>query len=222
MSVIETLFVWLRGIKPLIPRVKFNGLEHLENTQGQGIVLLGAHFASLDLCAGALSVKYPYGGTYRPFKNPVVEHFASRSRSRYYSPMLLATNMRGVLAELKQGKTIWFAADQDMGTRKAACFAPFFGIEASTVMTPYRIARLTNSRVVLLSHARNDTDLIWEVNLTPVQLSESPEPKCYHEDAATVNSLIEEEVRKNPSQYFWVHRRFKTMRNGERRDYSVS
>jgi KDO2-lipid IV(A) lauroyltransferase len=34
-------------------------------------------------------------------------------------------------------------------------------------------------------------------------------------DAARMNAWIESEVRSNPAQYLWVHKRFKTRPPGE-------
>jgi KDO2-lipid IV(A) lauroyltransferase len=34
-------------------------------------------------------------------------------------------------------------------------------------------------------------------------------------DAVTMNRWIEEQVRRNPAQYLWVHKRFKTRPKGE-------
>jgi KDO2-lipid IV(A) lauroyltransferase len=38
-------------------------------------------------------------------------------------------------------------------------------------------------------------------------------------DAARMNRWIESEIRRNPAQYLWVHRRFKTRPPGERALY---
>jgi KDO2-lipid IV(A) lauroyltransferase len=34
-----------------------------------------------------------------------------------------------------------------------------------------------------------------------------------------MNAFIEAEVRKMPEQYYWVHKRFKTRPQGEKRPY---
>lgn len=34
------------------------------------------------------------------------------------------------------------------------------------------------------------------------------------EDAARINQLFEEQIRKAPEQYLWIHRRFKTRPEG--------
>ena len=219
-STVDTLFVWFRGATALSERVRISGLEHLrDHAPTQGTVLLGAHFASLDLCGTVVSQRVPLQITYRAAKNPVANYFAVSRRKRDYEKIYLATALRTVVAQLQKGKTIWFAFDQDMGTRKATCFAPFFGINASTIITPFRLARMTGARVVLMTHKRNNESQTWDVELHPIELSNSPEPECYAADARCVNALIEKVVRTVPAQYFWVHRRFKTMDNGKRRDY---
>ena len=222
LTVMDTLFVWMRGIDPVMDRVRIHGLEHMrdsENSEPRGTVMLGAHFASLDLVAAALSRKCPFGATYRKIKNPVVDFVCRRARSKYYDQMFEATSLRTLARGLTKGRIIWFATDQDMGNRKSTCFVPFFGIEASTVVTPFRLARKTGARVLFMSHRRNSDDYTWELTLTPVELTAAAAPTCFAEDAKTVNGLIEDCVRAEPSQYFWVHRRFKSMANGSRRDY---
>lgn len=224
MTVTDTLFVWMRGIEPLIDRVKISGVEHLmrdHDVESRGTVILGAHFASLDLVAAALSRKCAFGASYRRAHNPVIDLVCRRSRRRYYDQMLEATQLRLLAHSLRNGKAVWFAADQDMGIRKSTCFVPFFGVDASTVVTPFRLARKTGARVVFMSHKRNEKDLTWELTLSPVELAADTDPQCFAKDATNTNKLIEDAVRTAPSQYFWVHRRFKSMANGGRRDYRI-
>ena len=225
MTITDTLFVWMRGIEPLIDRVKISGLDHLTRKDGdesRGTVILGAHFASLDLVAAALSRKCAFGATYRRAHNPVIDLVCQRSRQRYYDQMLEANRLRLLAHSLRNGRIVWFAADQDMGNRKSTCFVPFFGVDTSTVVTPFRLARATGARVVFMSHRRNTEDLTWELTLTPVQLASESDPQCSSKDARNVNKLIEDAVRREPSQYFWVHRRLKSMANGSRRDYKTA
>lgn len=219
-SMVETLFVWFRGVHSLLDRVHVSGLERLRGSDHtRGTILLGAHFASLDLCGSAVSQQSPFQITYRDIKNPVVNYIAVNRRRRDFDRLYLATELRTMVSELRKGKTIWFASDQDMGTRKATCFAPFFGVEASTITTPFRLARLTGARVVLMTHTRNNEAHTWDVELHPIDLSDLSEPECHVADATNVNRLIEQVVRTHPAQYFWVHRRFKTKADGQRRDY---
>lgn len=219
-SMVETVFVWFRGVQPLLNSVQLSGLEQLHDHEWtQGTIILGAHFASLDLCGAAVSQNIPLQITYRDIKNPVANYFAVNRRQRDYEKLYLATELRTIIAELRKGKTVWFACDQDMGTRKAACFAPFFGVKVSTITTPFRLARLTGARVVLMTHTRDNEAQTWNIQLHPIELSSLPEPDCYLADATRVNAVIEQIVRMEPAQYFWVHRRFKTMETGKRRDY---
>lgn len=219
-SMVETLFVWFRGGHTLLERVNISGLEQLCNRESsRGTILLGAHFASLDLCGTSVSQNSPFQITYRDIKNPVANYFAVSRRRRAYEKLYLATELKTVVNELRDGKTVWFAIDQDMGTRKATCFAPFFGVEVSTITTPFRLARLTGARVILMAHTRNNEDRTWDVELHPIELSKLAAPECYVADATNVNRVIEQIIRNQPAQYFWVHRRFKTMANGQRRDY---
>ena len=219
MTLVETFFVWLRGVTPLVSKVKITGLDRLNETADQGAIVLGGHFAALDLCVTALAARTPLGATYRKFKHPVVEYFAKRSRERCYAQLHEATHLKAIVCELERGSAIWFAADQDMGNRKSTCFVPFFNIETSTSITPYRLARRTGAKMLFVSHARNASNLTWEIQVQEVESSNEPEPTCYEIEATRVNSLIESAINRHPAQYFWVHRRFKSTKSGRRRPY---
>ena len=68
-SMVDTLFVWFRGVHTLLERVNISGLEQLRHREhSQGTILLGAHFASLDLCGTAVSYCSPFQITYRDIK----------------------------------------------------------------------------------------------------------------------------------------------------------
>ena len=60
-SMVETVFVWFRGVHSLLERVDVSGLEQLQDEDGmRGTIVLGAHFASLDLCGVAVGQRVPY------------------------------------------------------------------------------------------------------------------------------------------------------------------
>ena len=39
-------------------------------------------------------------------------------------------------------------------------------------------------------------------------------------DASKTNQILEKQILKNPEQYLWIHRRFKTRPEGEENFYS--
>ena len=57
----------------------------------------------------------------------------------------------------------------------------------------------------------------WRVRFLPA-LADFPTADA-EADAAHMNQFIEREILKQPAQYLWVHRRFKTRPAGEKRFY---
>jgi KDO2-lipid IV(A) lauroyltransferase len=100
----------------------------------------------------------------------------------------------------------------DFGTRDAA-FVPFFGVPAVTLLAPSRLARALDMAVQpvvaeILPRGRG-----YLVRYEPPWTDfPSDDPVA---DSARMNRWIETEIRRNPAQYLWVHRRFKTRPPGE-------
>lgn len=224
ITLIETSYAWLRDLRPLIERTRFEGLDVLREAKAKnkGVVLIGAHFGSLEMVGAMLSTKEQFVATHRTLRNPVVDFLCKRARKRHFESIVEARRLIKVGRLLRQGKIIWYAADQDMGHRKAACFVPFFGVEASTVTTPYRLAARTGAEALLMSHFRDESNRTWTVNLTKLELESRNDLNQLEADVTQVNRLIEKVIEEHVHQYFWVHRRFKSKADGTSRDYSIS
>lgn len=209
IAALETLVAWLGPIDRLLSNTQFIGLERLEHAraQGRGVLLLGAHFATLDLAGALLSRRTSLDATYRYNKNPVLEWLMRRGRTRRYSGVIERADVRTMVRRLRTGHVVWYAADQDYGP-KHSVFAPFFGVPAATITAPARIAKLTGAEVLFFAHFRDPGTHGYrlEIQALPVGYAGADS----HADARLQNAHIEAQVRRAPSQYLWMHRRFKT------------
>ena len=214
IAVIETAYTWLRPLDELLPRVRFHGLDVLETAvnEGKGVLLVGAHFAVLDLGGAFLAAHFDFDCIYRRSRSPVVDYISLRRRKALYGLVIERSDMRAIVRQLRQFRTIWYAADQDNG-RRHSVFAPFFGIPAATINVTSRLAKISGSPVIFMSHFRDESDYSWSVRLRRVENYPTGEEVA---DATVMNAVIENEIRRDPSQYLWVHRRFKTMPEGTR------
>ena len=210
-GLIETGTTWLHPEKLKDLTVRFIGLEHLDRTETDpGILIIGMHFATLDLAGALLSRQRPFNVMYKTNKNPVLEWLMQRGRGHHFKQALDQHNIRGVIRNLKAGNRLWYAPDQDYG-RQNAVFAPFFGMPAATTTAANRIARLTGAKVVFMSHYRHADGSYSVVIKTP----ETPFPtQSDLEDTSLINSHIEHAINDAPEQYWWVHRRFKSTEQG--------
>ena len=175
-------------------------------------MLVGGHYAVMDVISQPLSDFGYLDVMYRFNKNPVWEWLQVRGRKRYFDGVIEREDTRQVLRRLKNGRVIWYAADQDYG-RKHSVFAPFFGVEAATIVATSRFARLNKSPVLLMRQTRDRERYGWTITFSPV-VEDFP---CGNDqaDAQRMNALLEAEVRLHPEQYLWLHKRFKTRPEGE-------
>jgi len=215
LMLVEFAFAWM-GSERSVANVPctIEGLEHLENCrkQGRGVLLVGAHFSHLELCARLVSQRIRIAGMYRVMDDPVFEHCVLQARLRYAEAMFRKDELLGAVRYLRKGGTLWYAPDQDMRGKDSA-FVPFFGLPAATITATHHLARLSGAAVIPFFHRRRPDGRGYEMRLE-APLADFPSDDVIA-DTARVNQQIERMVREAPEQYLWVHKRFKSRPPGE-------
>ena len=216
LMLVEFALGWL-GSRRSIQRVPvaIEGLEHLAaaRAQGRGVLLTGAHFSHLEL-AGRLLVEHGHqrvAGMYRVHGDAAFEWAIRPARARYAEQMFRKDELRATVRHLRAGGIVWYAPDQDMRGKDAA-FVPFFGVPASTITATHHLARLSGACVVPFFHRRLERG--GYVLRLEAPLDGFPSDDVVA-DTARVSAAVERMVRAAPSQYLWIHQRFKTRPPGE-------
>ena len=89
---------------------------------------------------------------------------------------------------------------------------PFFGVPAATLLAPARMAAALNMTVQPVVTEILPGGQGWRVRYLP-PWTDFPSGDVLA-DTRRINAFIEAEIRRNPAQYLWVHRRFKTRPEG--------
>jgi len=211
---VEFALAWFGSARALaaVP-CAVEGLEHLTQCResGRGVLLVGAHFSHLELCARLVSQRIRIAGMYRVMDDAVFERAVLRARLRYADAMFAKEDIRRTLKYLKGGGTVWYAPDQDM-RGKDSVFVPFFGIDAATITATHHLARLSGAAVIPFFHRRNEAGC-YVIRLE-APLEDFPTGDVAA-DTARVNACVERMVREAPQQYLWIHKRFKTRPPGQ-------
>lgn len=218
ISIIEMACVWLRDPRKFRHLVQINGLEHLESAlaRGKGVILLGVHLSTLDFCGAILSTYVDFDIMYRRNSSALLDAIIQRGRNRNFVNAIERQDIRSVIKSLKQGHAVWYGSDQDYG-RRHSVFVPFFNQPAATITATARLAQTNGSPVIMLSHYRTPDDSRYEIFLSePITSIPTDDPEF---DARTINQRIEQAVLRQPEQYWWVHRRFKTAPEGRKSPY---
>ena len=203
---------WWGSIAPMRRNVRIEGLEHLAAAQqsGRGLILISAHFLTLELCGRLLCDHIALAGMYRPHDGDVLEWAVKRGRLRYASAMFTREELRPALRHLKSGGALWFAPDQE--TRRGdSVFVPFFGRPAWSLTSTHQLARLSGATVLPFFHRRRD-DGGYDLEVLPA-LADFPSGDVVA-DTARVMATIEGMIRRAPGQYLWIHQRFKRQPEG--------
>lgn len=206
LGLFELCTGWWAKTADLPPR-RVIGLEHLQAglARGHGVILLTAHFTTLEIGGRLMSETHRMGGLYRDPNNPVVAYLMRGQRARRMSPAVHFDDLRGLVRALRANHAIWYAPDQGKRS-KASEILPFFGVPAITNTATGKIAGMTGAAVVPF-FAKREADHSYTLTILPA-LENFPTADTAA-DAIRVNQLIEEHIRLAPEQYFWVHKRFK-------------
>ena len=210
----EIAWAWWANIDDIKNRYDIEGLEHIDaaKADGSGVLLVGAHFVHLDLCGLMTNHSSPISVIYRTNNNPVFEYIITKGRERFFEHVIERSDMRNIVRKLREGKTIWYSPDQDFG-RDQAVFAPFFGVEAATLVSTSRLAKMGRAKPVGIAHYRDPITHRYRIIISPVDTAFPTGDD--HKDAVIINTMLEKAIRMQPEQYMWVHRRFKTRPEGE-------
>ncbi len=213
VAFVETAMGWFGNAEAATDSLQVVGAEYFEAAwqQNKGVILLGAHFSTIDL--GSTLFRHHFGqeipvhAVFRRQKNPLFNHVMAKQRSRNATSVIPKSNMRQIVRLLKRKEVIWYAPDHDFGESNSV-FVPFFGHPAATLVTTAKLASLNKSPVVMMSHFRNPDDKSYTLRFFPA-LTDFPSGDD-EKDATAVNAVIESAILDAPDQYMWIHKRFKT------------
>lgn len=210
IGLIEVAACWWMPTWRLRHRVRITGLEHLEHAaaHGCGVLLLTAHFTTLEMGGRLLGLYHPVLAVYRPHENALIDYLMRRRRRVRCAGLIRRGDLRGMLQALRRGEAIWYAPDQAyLGARGVD--APFFGIPAPTNTATARIAAASGASVLpFFVRRRGDGGYDLEI-LPPLRDFPTGAPAA---DAARINAALEQGIRRAPAQYLWSHDRFKRFR----------
>lgn len=216
VAIFETGMAWFWSDKRLKKRSSIEGYESIQQVQKKGALLVGIHFLTLELGARILGMKAPGVGIYRPNDNPVLDYIQLKGRLKSNKYMLDRYNTKGMIRALKQGELVWYAPDHDYG-KKSSVFAPFFAVEkAATTIGTKLLIKFADPYIIPFAPIRLPNGH-YVVSVSNVLFPFVTEDEV--EIAAQMNQVIEKEILKAPTQYMWLHRRFKTRPDGEKSFY---
>jgi Kdo2-lipid IVA lauroyltransferase/acyltransferase len=203
----ETADAWWSSDRRVNKLAEVHGMHHLEAAlaKGRGAIIVSGHFTSIEISTRILGTVVPLNVVYRPSKNALLTHIMHSSFCRNGKPIPY-DDIRAMIRALKKNEAVWYAPDQSY-RNKGAAMVNFFGIPAATNTATSRLARISGAAVMTYFAERLPGNAGYRVVIGPaLENFPSADPV---DDAERYNRLLEEQIRRVPEQYFWVHRRFK-------------
>ena len=194
-------------------RVEVIGLERLEalKTQNQAAVLVSGHFANWEIMAAVFSqANLPVHVTYRPTNNPYFDNRIRRERAAYGIKLMVpksgAKGAKELIHALKTGQSVALLNDQKFNE---GIEIPFFGKGAMTAPGPTRLALKTGAPLIPMSIVRTQGAHFRVTIHEPIPLQNSGNrQKDIRGGVEKISRFVEDYIRENPTDWFWVHRRW--------------
>jgi len=215
-SILERGVLWYAPPDRLKRLIHIEGDVHLAERSERPVMWLVPHFIALDVAGAATQLFQTRWvvSIYQQQTNRVMDAAIRRGRLRFNQGEVFprSDTARPLLRAIRAGAAFFNLPDMDFGARDAA-FVPFFDTPAATLLAPSRMARAMNMVVQpVVAHILPGGQGYRVRFLEPWRDFPSDDALA---DTARMNRWIEQEIRADPAQYLWVHKRFKTRPPGE-------
>ncbi len=220
-SAVERALLWYAPSERLRRLIHVEGDVTLAERSERPVMWLVPHFLALDVAGVATQLfqSRPVASIYQAQSDPVFDAAIRRGRSRFGQGELFSRRdtARPLVRAIRRGHAFFNLPDMDFG-RKDSAFVPFFGVPAATLLAPSKMARTLDMVVQPVVATLLPGGQGYRVRfLQPWTDWPSDDALA---DARRMNEWIESEVRADPAQYLWVHKRFKTRPKGEADPYA--
>ena len=204
--------------------IEYEGLQHYlaARNRGKGVLVVTGHLGAWELSSFYHSlVGYPMGLVIRRLDNPLVDAFVNRIRCLHGNRVIHKDDFaRGIISSMRAGETVGILMDTNM-TPPQGVFVPFFGVEACTASGLAKVALKTDAAVLpgflLWDESRKKYILHFGECMELIRTGEAEQDVL--KNTAAFTGAIEAAVRRNPEQWLWLHRRWKTRPPGEQGVY---
>ncbi len=217
-GLIERSILWWSSGARIRSLIRVEGVENFEAVKGKPVILLTPHFVGMDVGGQWVAQHIDTVCMYANQKNLYLTELLLKKRARFGNQRLYSRQqgLRPILKGMRAGMPFIYPPDQDQGVKDGA-FIPFFGVPAATMTSVPRIAQMTGAVVVPCITRILPGAAGYVLTFYPAWDNYPSGDDIA--DARRMNEFIEQRVCEMPEQYFWLHKRFKTRPEGEKRFY---
>ena len=198
--------------------VKIVGLEHLQNyiqsAGGRGGVIMTSHSDNWELMGGAFAqYGIPLVGVAKKQKSAGADKFINEFRTGIGMHITYHSGVREMYRLLDEGWFIGLIMDQDV-SRHDGVIVKFFNRATNYVTGAASMSRFKGVPIFpAFMHRNPDGTHTLEVQ-PPLYVERSKDKRAdIYEMTQKLAALTEEHIRRYPEEWFWLHDRWKSIRN---------
>ena len=176
----------------------------------KSVILMASHYGGFEWCSTLdYFFKHKVVAIYTPLKDKVLNEIVYKSRSKHGIKFVPRTNSFNEIIKLEKSNSNFIyglAADQSPQIRTINYWTNFLGVETLFFTGSERLAKELDIPVVFgemkkikRGKYQMECKLIAD---KPLKLKEKEITEIY-------KKMVENQIKSNPSFYFWTHRRFK-------------
>jgi KDO2-lipid IV(A) lauroyltransferase len=182
--------------------------------QGKGALIFAPHFVGLDAgwTALCLLMQRRFTTIYTPQRSAAIDEWVLHGRERFGQVRLFRREdgFKAIVSTLRQGDLLYLLPDMNFRLEESI-FVPFYGLAAATVTTLPRLSRLGEVPVVPVTTRLTASGYEVQVHTAWTDYPTDDMPA----DTALMNLRLQTWIDAMPTQYYWVHKRFKSRPNEE-------
>jgi len=209
-------------VRPKLIKQKFsfdeNSRENLDAAlkEGKGVIGISAHFGNFPMMLLYLAqMGYPTNAIIRPSRDEIIEKDFQASRTRMGLKTVHSYPREACVAQslkaLRDKELLVVLLDQNTGS-KSGVYVDFFGQKAGTATGPIIFAMRTGAPLLpIFTLRQGDSDrhkLVIEKHFYLEEKATDEETIQYNVQKLT--NIIERYIRKYPTEWGWMHRRWKS------------
>lgn len=215
-SVVEVVKIYFGLGDHIIRNVKIRGAENfVKATQkGKGTLIITGHCGNWELNALAAAANVTkIHIVARPVNNPYLNRLIERTRMKYGNKVIYKKGaLKKILFALSKNETVAILMDQSVVSSEGV-IAEFLGKRDYTMKTPAVIAMKTGSAVLSAFIRRSGEGHVIEVGEEFLLDRSEGSEKAVYENTVMMSRSIEEYIKKNPTEWLWIHRRWKRIKD---------
>jgi KDO2-lipid IV(A) lauroyltransferase len=210
---IAELSMLMLNRKAVFNNIVFEGTDNYKKAvaEGKGVIIITGHCGNWELMSIAASYKMgPSLIVARAQRNIYLEKILKRVREMCGITIIPKEGaLRASLATLKKGGTVGFLIDQSVFESEAVV-TDFFGEKVYALKTPAMLALKTGATVVpvFINYIGDGRHRIMFHPELTVQKTENKEDDI-KANTKLFTENVEQYIKENPSEWLWIHRRFK-------------